>query len=188
MFSLFTVAINLVAGYAFALIYRSFTYLVPVSLVVSLVFAHRIRDGYVFLMSSMWVWILGVGSYYLIPAIGPFSSAASEFAHLPYTAVTSTQAEYLTERAQLLHHPAAGDSFSSIAAFASLHIGFTFMVLLMLRYYGFRPAARAMTVYLVAVTLATIYLGWHFAVDDVAGLVLGLMAVLLGRLMIYPRG
>jgi hypothetical protein len=58
----------------------------------------------------------------------------------------------------------------------------------MLRYYGFRPAARAMTVYLVAVTLATIYLGWHFAVDDVAGLVLGLMAVLLGRLMIYPRG
>ena len=44
------------------LIYRSFTYLVPLSVVGALVFTDRIQDGYVFLTSAMWVWILGVGS------------------------------------------------------------------------------------------------------------------------------
>ena len=39
------------------LIYRSFTYLVPLSVVGALVFTDRIRDGYVFLTSAMWVWI-----------------------------------------------------------------------------------------------------------------------------------
>jgi hypothetical protein len=176
------------AAYVFAAIYRSFTYLVPFSLAASLVFSTRIREGYVFLASAMWVWILGVGSYYLIPAIGPFDSAPREFSHLPHTAITETQVEYTTERAQILHHPAAADSFSSIGAFASLHIAFTFMVLLMLRYYGFRRAVRAITVYLIAVAGATIYLGWHFAIDDVAGLVVAFLAVLFGRLMIHPRG
>jgi PAP2 superfamily protein len=176
------------AAYALAGTYRSFAYLVSFSLVASLVFAPRIRDGYVLLVSAMWVWILGVGSYYLIPAIGPFHSEAQEFTRLPHTAITETQAEYMTERAQLLHHPAAGDSFSSISAFASLHIAFTFMVLLMLRYYGFRLAVRVMSVYLVAVFCATVYFGWHFAVDDVAGLVVALLAVLFGRLMIQPQG
>jgi hypothetical protein len=176
------------AAYVFEMIYRSFTYVVPVSVVAALVFAPKIRDGYVLLMSSMWVWILGVGSYYLIPAFGPFASAPEEFAQLPYTSITSTQAEYVTERQQLLLHPGAADSFASISAFASLHIGFTCMVLLMLRYYGLRRAANVMVVYLVAVLLATVYLGWHYFIDDPAGIVLAALAVLLGRWMIQPRG
>ncbi|MEP6665490.1 MAG: phosphatase PAP2 family protein, partial [Nocardioidaceae bacterium] len=177
-----------VAEFVLPALYQSFTQMVPVSLVAALVLAHRIRDGYVFLMSAMWVWILGVGSYYLIPTLGPFASAPQDFSHLPHTEITSTQAKYMAERAHLLQHPAAGDAFASIAAFASLHIGFTFMVVLMLRYYGFRRATQAMSVYLAAVIIATIYLGWHYVVDDIAGLALAYFAVLFGRLMIYPPG
>jgi membrane-associated phospholipid phosphatase len=176
------------AAYVLTTIYESFTYLVPVSLVAALALADRIRDGYVFLMSAMWVWILGVGSYYLIPTLGPFASAPMDFAQLPHTDVAATQVKYMAERAHLLQHPSAGDAFASISAFASLHVGFTFMVLLMLRYYGFRRATKAMAIYLVAVIIATIYLGWHYVVDDVAGLVLAYLAVLFGRLMIYPKG
>jgi membrane-associated phospholipid phosphatase len=51
-----------------------------------------------------------------------------------------------------------------------------------------RRVSRALTVYLAGTIIATIYLGWHFAVDDVAGLVLAFLSVRLGRLTIYPRG
>ena len=176
------------AAYVLAFVYRSFTYLVPLALVASLAFVTRIREGYVFLASSMWVWVLGVASYYLIPTLGPFASASQEFAHLPDTAITSTQAEYLAERAHLLTDPSAGDAFASISAFASLHVGYTAMVLFMCLYYGRRRLALALTAYLVAVMVATVYFGWHFVVDDVAGVALAALAVLLGRLTVYPRG
>lgn len=176
------------AAFVFAEIYESFSFLVPVSFVAALVFANRIRDGYVFLMSAIWLWILGVGSYYLIPTLGPFASAANEFARLAPTKITATQAKYMDQREQLLQYPAAADSFASISAFASLHIAFTFMILLMLRYYGFGRAVKVMTVYLVAVMFSTVYFGWHFFVDDLAGLVVAFLAVLFGRLIIYPRG
>jgi hypothetical protein len=177
-----------VAAYVLVVVYKAFTYLVPLSVVSSLVFVDRIRDGYVFLVSALWVWILGVGSYYLIPTLGPFAATPQDFAGLPHTPVTTTQAEYLAERTYLLQHPGASDAFASVSAFASLHVAFTCLVLLMLRYYGCVRSARFMAGYLVAVMVATIYLGWHYVLDDVAGVAIAALAVLLGRLMVYPRG
>ena len=57
--------------------------------------------------SALWVWILGVACYYLIPSLGPFYSAPQEFAGLPHTMVQDTQARYLAQRAHLLAHPHA---------------------------------------------------------------------------------
>jgi hypothetical protein len=173
---------------ALMVVYKSFTYLVPLGVVGALAFTTRIRDGYVMLASAMWVWILGVGAYYLIPTLGPFASDPGTFAGLPHTGITSTQAEYLTERAHLLANPEAGDAFASISAFASLHCAVTCVILLVMRYYGQRRIAQALTVYLALVMVATIYFGWHFVVDDIAGVGLAFLSVLIGRLMIYPRG
>lgn len=176
-----------IAPHVFRAIYESFSVIVPISFVAALVFARQVKEGYVFLTSAMWVWILGVGSYYLIPAIGPFWSAPSEFAGLDPTSVTATQAKYMAQRQQLLDHPGWSDSFSSIGAFASLHTGFTCLIVLMLHYYGFRRATRVAAVYLVAVMVSTIYLGWHFVLDDVAGIIVAVLAVQLGRLTIHGR-
>jgi hypothetical protein len=170
-----------------AAIYRSFTYLVPLSVVATLALVPRVREAYVFLCSAVWIWILGVASYYLVPTLGPFASAPEEFAGLARTAITDTQAKYLAERAHLLATPAAGDAFASISAFASLHVGFTCMVVLMARYYRWRRTAIVMTCYLAAVMVSTVYFGWHFVADDVAGILLALASVALGRLMVYPR-
>jgi hypothetical protein len=175
------------AAVVLAFIYRSFTYLVPLSVVGSLALIPRVRDAYVFLCSAVWVWILGVGSYYLVPTLGPFASAPGEFANLTRTRITGTQAEYLAERSHLLSNPSAGDAFASISAFASLHVGFTCMVLLVARHLRWRRTAAVLTVYLAAVMVSTIYFGWHFVVDDVAGVLLALTAVFLGRLMAQPR-
>jgi hypothetical protein len=177
-----------IAPYVLVVVYESFSYLVSASFVAALVFVDRIRDGYVFIASALWVWIVGVGSYYLIPSIGPFNYAPQDFAHLPHTVVTDTQARYLAQREYLLHHPGASDAFAQLSAFASLHIAVTFLILLMARYYGLRRTTWAMTAYLVGTVIATIYLGWHFAVDDVAGLAIAPVGLFFGRLMIYPGG
>jgi hypothetical protein len=176
------------AAHVLAAVYISFTYLVPLSLVSALVFVDRIRDGYVFLMSAIWIWVLGTASYYLIPSLGPFASAPGDFEQLPHTGITDRQAEYLTQRAHLLETPDAPDAFASISAFASLHVAFTCMVMLMLHYYGRRAAAIVLGVYLGLTMLATVYFGWHFVIDVPAGVALAVLAVLLGRWMIYPKG
>ena len=176
------------AAHVLAAIYESFPNLVSVTFVAALVFANRLRDGFVFLVAAMWVWILGVASYYLVPSLGPFASAPHEFAQLAQTSISSTQDTYLLQRTNLLADPSRPTGFASISAFASLHVGYTFMVLLMLRYYGLRYLAHAVTVFLVATMLATIYFGWHFVTDDLAGLLLAYIAVQLAKLMVYPKG
>jgi len=177
-----------VAAYVLMVVYESFSTLVSVSVVASVALTERVRDGYVFLASALWVWILGVGSYYLIPSLGPFHSAPADFAGLPHTMIQDTQARYVGQRAYLLAHPAASDAFAQISAFASLHVAVTCLILLMARYYGLRRTSIALTVFLAGTIVATVYLGWHFAVDDVAGLLIAYVAFRLGRLMIYPRG
>ena len=159
------------------LVYRSFTYLVPWSVVGALVVTDRIRDGYVFLTSAMWVWILGVGSYYLIPSLGPFASEPQDFTSLPESAITRTQTGYLSQRAHLLDEPWAPDAFNSISAFASLHVAFSCLILLALWAHGRHLLAWLMTAYVAATMVATIYFGWHFVVDDVAGVLIAMLAL-----------
>jgi hypothetical protein len=177
-----------VDGYVLMVVYEAFPWLATLSIVAALVFTDRVRDGFVYVASGMWVWILGVGSYYLIPSLGPFYSAPQDFVGLPHTMIQDTQARFLTQRLDMLADPRASDAYAQISAFASLHVAVIFMILLMARYYGLRRTTRALTVFLVGTIVATIYLGWHFAVDDIAGLAIGWLSVALGRLMIYPRG
>lgn len=164
-----------------AFIYRSFTYLIVASVVGCLVLMPRIRQSYLMLFAATWAWILGLAGYYLIPSLGPFASAPGEFAGLRPTAITDTQVKYLAERAQMLQDPSVPGAFQSISAFPSLHVGVTTTVLLVAWVYGFRRVAAALTVFLAGTMLATIYFGWHFVTDDVAGVVLAITAVTLSR-------
>jgi hypothetical protein len=177
-----------VAAYVLMVIYVSFSTLVSVSFVAAVVVPDRIRDGYVFMASMLWIWILGVGCYYLIPSLGPFDSAPEQFRGLPHMIIQQSQAALMADRAHLLAHPQAADAFAKVSAFASLHVGVSAVLLLMARYYGLRRVTVAMTAYVAATVVATVYLGWHFAVDDVAGLMIAYLAVRFGRWMVYPAG
>ena len=176
-----------VAAYSLLVIYESFSTIVSISFVAAVVLTDRIRDGYVFIASMVCVWILGVASYYAIPTLGPFWSAPREFAGLPHTMVQDTQARYLAQRAHLLAHPQAHDAFAQVSAFASLHVAVTCVILLMVRYYRMRLLTWAMSFFLAGTVLATIYLGWHFAVDDVAGALIAVVSVAIGKRLVYPR-
>jgi hypothetical protein len=132
----------------------------------------------------MWAWILGVGSYYLIPSLGPFHAAPAEFAGLTQTSIQRTQVAYVEQRDYLLANPHAHDAFAQISAFASLHCALSALVFLMARYYGLRVLSWAAGAFLVGTLIATVYLGWHFAVDDVAGLAIAWISVQLGKLVV----
>ncbi len=165
-------------------LYESFSWLVTIALVSALAFTPTVRQAYVFVVSAMWAWILGVGSYYLIPSLGPFHEVPNAFTGLTRTSIQATQERYLEQRAHLLAHPQAGDAFAQISAFASLHCALTCLVWLMARYYGLRILSWVAFAFLVGTMIATVYLGWHFAVDDLAGIALAWAAVQLGKLTV----
>jgi len=56
----------------------------------------------------------------------------------------------------------------------------------MARYYGLRRTSRALAVYLGGVIVATVYFGWHYVLDDIAGVLLALTAVQLGKWTVDP--
>ncbi len=176
-----------VAAYALLLVYEAFPTLV-VLVVAGSVFTKELRDGVTVLMSLIWVWILGTLSYYAVPSLGPFYDRPQDFAGLPHTGATRTQSLYLAQRDHLLAHPHASDAFAQVSAFASLHVAVTTVITLLASYLGFVHVARVLGVFLALTCVATVYLGWHFVVDDIAGLVLGWAAVWLGvRTTAVPR-
>ena len=176
------------AAYVLMVIYESFSTLVTFTVVAMVVLPRRMRDAYAFIASAIWTWIFGTISYYAIPSLGPFDSAPELFRGLPHLMIQDTQALYMDQRAQLLAHPEWSDSFAQVSAFASLHTGVTTLILLMVRWFGLRLLTRAMTIYLICTMIATIYLGWHFVLDDVAGLAMAWVAVAIGTRMVYPGG
>jgi CDP-diacylglycerol--glycerol-3-phosphate 3-phosphatidyltransferase len=77
--------------------------------------------------------------------------------------------------------PFVKDALQSIAAFASLHVSVVLTAALvahLLR--ANRWLRRALWIYFALVVVATIYLGWHYVVDDIAGVAIAFIAVALG--------
>jgi hypothetical protein len=173
-----------VAARVLTQLYESFSTVLTLALVAAMAFTPTVRAAYVFVVSAMWAWILGVGSYYLIPTLGPFHAAPAEFAGLTRTSIQSTQAAYVAQRDHLLAHPHAPDAFAQISAFASLHCALTCLLFLMARFYGLRVLSWVAAAFLGCTVVATIYLGWHFAVDDIAGILIAWLSVQLGKLVV----
>lgn len=160
--------------------YETFPTLVVVAFPAAVVLSRRMRDALVGIAALVWVWILGVASYYAIPSLGPFQVAPQDFAGLPHSMIQDTQARYLDQRAYLLAHPHASDAFAQVSAFASLHVGVTAVILGIAWWHRLRRTTIALAVFLAGTIVATVYLGWHFAVDDVAGLGIAALAWYLG--------
>ncbi|MGZ4474969.1 MAG: phosphatase PAP2 family protein [Nocardioides sp.] len=173
------------AAHPLSFFYAIFTYVCTAALVGCLAFLDDIRKAYVMVIAGMWTWILGTASYYLIPTMGPVFSVPQEFAMLPHTAVTDMVTGNIADRAQMLADPQAPGSFVGVAAFASLHVGFTTTVVLMMAYLRKRLLTWLAGLYLVPVVIATIYFGWHFLPDLAGGALLAAMSVLIAHVCVY---
>jgi hypothetical protein len=126
-------------------------------------------------------WLLGAASYFLLPSLGPVYAEPGLFSGLPASGVTQLQRFLIEQRADFIADPSAVAA-QSIGAFASLHVSIFFTGALAAHLLGFGRTVRILAwVLLGLTTTATIYLGWHYVLDDLGGLMLGALALVVAR-------
>ncbi len=175
-----------IANSGLSVLYVFFLAFVPISLAAALVWFGDTRHGLWYATALCVNWVLGAASYYLIPAMGPAFVAPELFSDLAPTASSSLQHALWVERLNVLYGSAPGpakDVVQSIAAFASLHVSVTLTAALVAqRLRANLWLRRALWIYFSLTAVATIYLGWHYVTDDVAGVIIAFVAVAIGAL------
>jgi hypothetical protein len=165
-------------AHVLSFVYLAFLTFVPLSIGFALIWSSRLRVGVWYVTTLSICWLLGAVSYYLVPALGPAYAEKPLFYGLPDTGVSRLQNTLFDHRAEVMFDPRASDTVQSIAAFASLHVAVVFAAALLAQLAGAPRALRvSMWVFLALTSIATIYFGWHYLVDDVAGLLIGAVAV-----------
>jgi membrane-associated phospholipid phosphatase len=172
-----------VAAHVLSTAYAAFIVFLPLSLGLALVFSQRIQLSLFYAAALSINWVLGAATYLVLPALGPIYAFPQWFAQLPHTEATRLQQMLLDDRVGFLADPARGTP-QAIAAFASLHVAMSFTALLAVLVLRLgRRLTIALCVWLALTLLATVYLGWHYVVDDIAGLAVGALSLLLARLL-----
>ena len=154
---------------------------IPVTLAAALVFSPNLQAGLFYASAQSLNWLLGAASYFLLPSLGPIYTDPGVFASLPVTDASRLQVLLLDQRIAFLHDPSVATA-QSIAAFASLHVSIFFTGALAAHILGLGRRWQIAAWALVALTTtSTIYLGWHYVVDDIGGALLAVMAIALAR-------
>jgi membrane-associated phospholipid phosphatase len=172
-----------VAAHVISALYIAFIVFLPLSLGVALVFAERLKASLFYAAALSLNWILGAATYFLLPALGPIYFFPQWFADLPYTEVTFLQDLLMSDRVAFLADPATGTP-QAIAAFVSLHIAMSFTALLAAYLFDLgRRLKQALWAWMAVTTIATVYLGWHYFIDDIAALLVAVAALALARVI-----
>src|SRR3954447_504408 len=159
--------------------YMLFFIFIPGTLAFALVFTPNLQAGLFYATAQSLNWLLGAASYFLLPSLGPVYAEPSLFSQLPASGVTELQSFLIEQRAHFLADPSAVAA-QSIGAFASLHVSIFFTGALAAHLLGLGRTVRIGAWFLLGLTTtATIYLGWHYILDDIGGVVLGAMAFAL---------
>ncbi|MDP9391637.1 MAG: phosphatase PAP2 family protein [Actinomycetota bacterium] len=168
------------AAHVLSWIYLAFLMFVPASLALALVSRTRAREGSWYVTALCLNWSLGTASYYLLPSRGPIYAAPELFWRLPETGTSQLQDSLWVSRLFVLIDPYGTERIHSIAAFASLHVSIIFTAALIAQLtLRSIPIRVVLWAFFVLTTTATIYFGWHYIVDDIAGLLIGGAAVAL---------
>ena len=163
-------------------VYLWFLPLVPLALTAWLIWSKNITYGYWFATSQSIAWSLGTLSYYALPTLGPGLAYPSIYTDLPDTPTLGADGvagQHPTTRSccerrrgrrpvgRRLRQPAHRDHPAG-GADGAVH----------------RPQpGRCSIVFWVnfgLTVIATIYFGWHYIADDIAGVMIALVAFYVG--------
>lgn len=169
--------------------YLAYLPLIPVTLGAFLVLNRDLTIGAWYATALGLNWVLGTISYYLLPTLGPAFAQQQSFLDLRETDVTALQQALFRARVDVLADPWESERIHGVAGFASLHVSVTFTAALFMERTGQRLVLRVVAwVFFLLTVLATIYFGWHYVVDDIAGILIGWTAVSLGAWATGNRG
>ena len=169
-----------IAAHILSTIYLWFLPLVPLAVTAWLVWSRNISYGYWFATSQCIAWSLGTASYYMLPTLGPGFEYPWLYKDLATTGSTELMEALAYGRVPVQFGSVLG-AVQSIAGFASLHCAITLLVALMVQY-----TIRTRWLHYVAWTnfgitvVATLYFGWHYVADDIAGIVIAMVAFYVG--------
>lgn len=165
----------------FSVVYLAYLPLIPISLGAVLILSRNLAIGAWYATTLCLNWVLGTVSYYILPALGPAFARPEHYRGLADTGVGELQQSLIATRFDVLAHPVASGEIQGVAAFASLHVSVTFAAALFMMRTRQRPLLQtAMWIFFGATVVATLYFGWHYILDDIAGMVIGWAAVSLG--------
>ena len=168
------------AAWALSAVYFLWIGLVPAMLAIALVWTRRSTTGELYVTAVSFNWLLGVAVYYLVPSLGPVYSAPQDFDELPRTFNTDVQQWLLDDRVAVLADAWDTRAVQTIAAFASLHVAITVTTCLVAELIRVPRWIRVTGWVFAGLTaLSTVYLGWHFFVDVLGGIVVGTVALVL---------
>ncbi|GAA4814690.1 phosphatase PAP2 family protein [Nocardioides caeni] len=166
-------------------VYLVFLPLVPLALTAWLVWSRNMSYGYWFVTAQCLAWSLGTLSYYLLPTLGPGIWNPSEYYGvdgLAHTGTTDLMNAIVNARGRVLYGGATG-SVNSIAGFASLHCAITLLFALMVQYTLRSKLIKwIFWVNFGLTVVATLYFGWHYVADDIAGIAIAVIAFYVGGL------
>jgi len=166
------------AAHVLSFVYVSWLVLVPFTLGIALLWSRKVAASACYVTALSLNWALGLLAYYLVPSLGPVYADPARFADLPHTYVGGLQEAMLAERVDLVADPWSTGAIEPIAAFASLHVALVVTMVLTAHLLHLRPWVLVSGwVYLALTCVATVYLGWHYVVDDLGGVAIGTAAV-----------
>ncbi len=168
------------ANWLMASVYLIWIGLVPASLAIALVWTRRSTYGAWYVTAVSVDWLLGAALYYAVPSLGPTYTSPEWFASLPRTPNSEVRDLLLSDRIEVLAGPWNTHTVQTIAAFASLHVAVMLTICLVAEAMRLPAVIRgAAWTFLVLTMVATLYLGWHFFVDVLAGIGVGAAAFVL---------
>lgn len=177
------------AGQVLSAVYLLYITFVPLSVVAAVAWSRRVAAGIWYVTAVNLNWVLGLLSYYLVPSLGPVFVDPPLADQMPLTAVWNLQQLLLVDRVRFVADPAGSGAIQSIAGFASLHVSVLFTAALMAHLLRVRQGVRWVLWTMLGLTIvATIYFGWHYVLDDIAGLAIGGAAVYLAGVATGWRG
>jgi membrane-associated phospholipid phosphatase len=168
------------ANWAMASVYLIWIGLVPATLAIALVWTRRSTAGAWYVTAISIDWSLGALLYYAVPSLGPTYSSPEWFASLARTPNSRVRDLLLSDRIEVLSGPWDTHAVQTIAAFASLHVAVMVTLCLVAEAMWLPRVVRVVAWAFLGLTMvATIYLGWHFFVDVLAGILVGAAAFVL---------
>jgi membrane-associated phospholipid phosphatase len=172
-----------ISAHVLSFIYLIFLPFVPISVAAWLVWSRNISFGYWYVTAQCLAWALGTASYYAIPSLGPAFYYVWLYSGLEHTGVTQLQDSLFYGRSAVRFDPLNSDGVQSVAGFASLHTAITLVAALVAHYTVRHAWIRwSMWIFFATTVVATIYFGWHYIVDDIAGILIAIVSVYIGGL------
>jgi len=171
-----------IAAHVLSYVYLWFLPMVPLVVTAWVVWVRNLSYGYWFVTSQCLAWTLGTISYYALPTLGPGFRYVYLYTDLPSTPSGRLMASLADTRHNVITGTVEG-AVQSVAGFASLHCGITMLVALMVQYtIDIRWLRIAVWVNFGVTAIATLYFGWHYIADDVAGILIALVSFYVGGL------